>query len=596
MSRDVHFPSVVAATILVAGAAFVGWYFGRAGVDPPARSMSATPAASVALERDADARAATGASAPTPPATARIGRAAVSPAPVTVVLPARRAAASNPAAPAAGAAGTPADQPVIAPLPREGDRQAAAASEQPQAGQASAARATSDDRPGHGIAGRVLQEGGAPAAGLRVQAVARQLFSQPATSQVRASVTDASGRFEFEGLADGVYQLNTDDTDAFEPATAAVRTGAGVALLVVYQKSGRSLFVHGRVDNARGGVLAGARVVVAEQPALAATSDGSGEYSLRIPVTRRLEQASLRFMRDGFRDERLPVAGGIVLSESDIVANVRLEPLGASAFVAGVVRGDDGLAVAGAAVQLTSPEARVFPGTTDAAGRFAIEADEAPGYTLWVRPQSRYKDRTLQDVQAASVEAPIEIVLDSLGVTNVTGVMVDAAGVPVPGFTLWLTSQYGGANRMRPVTSGSDGRFAVERVPEGAIELTTRGEPQLSISGLRVSASSTPPDLRLPLDVGSARLDGVVSDGAAPVAGARVSLQWSAVLAGGAVSRSVRDAISDATGHFVFSRISPGVHTLIVTGPGIRGVQLQPIVAPDAAPVQVRVHTVRSPG
>jgi hypothetical protein len=96
----------------------------------------------------------------------------------------------------------------------------------------------------------------------------------------------------------------------------------------------------------------------------------------------------------------------------------------------------------------------------------------------------------------------------------------------------------------------------------------------------------------LALDVGPHALEGFVLRGSGtPVGGARVSLQWTRD-DGGFSSRSFRETLSDTSGHFLFTQLGWGAHTLSVTAAGFRSVRVEQPVASGTPAMEIKL----SPG
>jgi len=442
------------------------------------------------------------------------------------------------------------------------------------------------------LGGWVLDRDGNAASGVPVEARLRRLFASldagsmaGAPSEQRV-YTDAAGRFAFQDVPDGEYELRTERTELYEKATAVVRAGADSAVLVVETRSRRTFFVHGIVESARGGPLAGVRIDVAGQPALATVSDEIGRYGLRVPVSEPPRDVALRFVRNGYREVRMPVGGG---DAADVVQDVRLEPAGQLASVSGVLTGDDGPPVVRASVQLYSEErGRRYQAVSDPGGRFLLAGvEESDDYRLWVHPARGYRDHIRDGVEVRGQGPVLDVKLESLGTATLRGSMVDPEGRPVPGFTLWLRTAYG-ASGSTAVTGDAQGRFATGDLPEGPVALETRAAPQLGVTGISL-ASGTPREVVIPLDVGSYRVEGTLrAENGAPVGGARVSLHWSRA-DGGLGSRSLRETTSDATGYFLFTQLGAGVHTLSATATGFRSIRLDQPVGPATPPIEIKL-------
>ena len=445
------------------------------------------------------------------------------------------------------------------------------------------------------LGGSVLDRDGNGVPGLPIQALPRRLFAAlddgtgtlPMPEQ--RATTDAAGHFSFDRLLDGEYELRIDETELYEKATAVVRAGVDSAVLVVATKTERVLSVHGVVESTRGGPLKGVRVEVAGQPRLAAISDGAGAYGLRLPVSTRLQNAALRFIRNGYREQRLSVGADEALEANEVVRDVRLEPVGVLAAVSGRVTGNDGPPVSRASVQLYSAgRGRRYQTVSDAAGQFVLDGvEESDDYRVWVHAEGGYRDRVQEGMAVDGQATTLDVVLESMGTASLRGSMVDPEGRPLPGFTLWLRSAYGGS-RSLALTSDSQGRFAVGQLPEGPVALETRAIPQITVAGISLAAGP-PREVVLALDVGPHALEGYVLRGSGtPVGGARVSLRW-ARDDGGLNSRSFRETLSDTRGYFLFTQLGLGPHTLSVTAAGFRSVRLEQPVASGAPPMEIKL-------
>ena len=442
----------------------------------------------------------------------------------------------------------------------------------------------------------MLEKSGEPAAGVAVSLRARRVFNgaAPASAAVDAT-TDGRGHFAFGEVADGEYEVFTDKNERYERASTLVRAGADSVVLIVEPVAKRPLSIGGVVESASGGPVAGVRVEVIGHPSISATTDAGGAYAVRVPPDGRAEQIALRFRRTGYRDLRWAMSDGLRTSDSEVTANVRLDPDAAGVSITGTVSSTNGSPVAHARVQLdSSARRRSYRAVTDEAGRFVLaNVETGAGYRLWARPQSGFKDGVLENVVVDAAAVPLAIELAPIGIGTLKGRMVAPDGTAVPGFTVYLTSAYGAATRSLAVTSDGQGRFVVGELPEGPVALQTRAAPAISVSGIDVSASAANRDVMVLVDVGPHRFEGRLlnSDGtAAP--GVRVSLEWSGAM-GDVVSRSSRETITDADGTFTFTQLGSGVHVVSAALAGAGGVRVEHQVGPGAEPVHIRLPARR---
>lgn len=145
-------------------------------------------------------------------------------------------------------------------------------------------------------------------------------------------------------------------------------------------------------------------------------------------------------------------------------------PALASTLSGRVVDSADGTPVSGATVEAWDPRLRGVSVTTDSDGAFAIPVD---GEGPWrVRAVPAWNDPHLWRMHSgeadfcagASVDATADVDLGDVALpigATVTGRVVDLAGDPVPGATLWLEPVDEVVNFDRPGLTDADGEFSV---------------------------------------------------------------------------------------------------------------------------------------
>ena len=108
---------------------------------------------------------------------------------------------------------------------------------------------------------------------------------------------------------------------------------------------------------------------------------------------------------------------------------------------------------------------------------------------MWIYPRSGFEDFLRGPVVLGEDGLELDIELQALATAPLRGRMVDAAGAPVPGLTLWARSvkSLGGVVAVR---GGADGRFEAEAVPVGELLFETRSQPRFAVRGLRHDAES----------------------------------------------------------------------------------------------------------
>ncbi|MBI4603540.1 MAG: carboxypeptidase regulatory-like domain-containing protein [Planctomycetes bacterium] len=417
------------------------------------------------------------------------------------------------------------------------------------------------------IAGRVLRRDGQPVPGITVEA-RKQLGEGsdgelvPADGSALAATSGEGGAYEIRGLDAADYRLTTRPADGLPPVERVYRAGARSADLVI--GDALELSIHGLVTTRKGEPIARARVLPLGHASRQAETDEEGLYRIDIEVAEEHAVGVVVASKDGFREGRVNVR----LEEARdgaVEADIVLDPLGPRGSVSGLIVDTDGDPVPGETAYFHSAALSArYQATSDADGRFALEDIQAgDDYRVWVYPRGGYKDYARSPVEVLEEGTELEIVLEPLGAGSLRGRMVDASGAPVPRFSLWVRSMKALGNAV-PVTSDEAGGFEVEDVPEGELLFETRSLPRITVRGVRLEAGASA-EAELVIDWGPHSLAGtVVDEGGRPVAGAAVSLHW-ARSTERSQSSSFRNAVTDASGRFVFSELGPGEHKVQVT-------------------------------
>jgi protocatechuate 3,4-dioxygenase beta subunit len=443
------------------------------------------------------------------------------------------------------------------------------------------------------ISGWVRERNGAPVAGLDVMAAVREIFGReagaaPTPGHGLATRTDGSGFFTFRGVDDGIYELETEESERFASTRTRLRAGQGATVLVVEERETLLSMVYGTVSTPAGAPLKGVSVVAVGQ--IGATStDAEGGYELDLASTGEARSYTLRFLREDHREQRVVLPDAELRANESLRVDVALEPSGEHAEVGGRVTSRDGQPVAGAQVELASDAlVRAYHAFTDFDGGFRIsEVETGPDYRLWVQARPDHRDHVQLGIGVPESGLQLPVSLERLGASTLAGRMVDADGRPLGGVTLWLRSGFGDA-RGQFVTGDADGHFVVEDLPEGPLVLQSRAAPLLDVSGIELPAAGTR-NVELVLDIGRHDLAGQVLDrDGQPVPGSELSLAWTEA-SNGIRSHSRRSTLADDQGRFAFTRLGPGEHTLDVRAAAHRSARLNPQVGPAAPELIVRL-------
>ncbi|GAA3802461.1 MFS transporter [Amycolatopsis tucumanensis] len=233
--------------------------------------------------------------------------------------------------------------------------------------------------------------------------------------------------------------------------------------------------------------------------------------------------------------------------------------------VHGVVTGQSGRPLAGAALTLTDSSGQQVARTLTAAdGSYRLPAPPNAIYLLITSAARFQPSAVMVTVDGQPVRRDVEM----SGAGGLSGVVRSSAGQPVGGATLVLTDDRGEV--VSSVVTGGDGWYHFDDVPGGVhtLTVTAAGHQPAAVPLATTEGEQATHDVELGL---TARLGGVVRAGRddRPVAEAQVTL----LDAGGEV---VAMTLTDEDGRYSFSDLPAGDYTLVTSG-----------YAPVAAPLEV---------
>ncbi len=446
------------------------------------------------------------------------------------------------------------------------------------------------------ISGWVFERGGEAVPGIGITAKPRRLAAgASADLGPKTAVSDADGYFAFAQLPEGEYELRTAATEEFTAARQLTRTGETSATLIVDAADERAVTVSGSVVEPNGQPIQGVTVTPIRQATSRTGTDASGNYRLRLTVDARPGSHTLRFVKDGYRTQSLPVASSDLRDTDEWHLDARLEPEHDLASVNGVVIDDRSEPVPYARVQLHSASlGRNYGAISDGYGEFFLpEVETADDYSLRVRPRSDFGEYADEGLEVAAGGLQLVIPLTRIGTGSLQGRIVNPLHEPLPGYTLWLSSSAPGGPRDLVVTSDATGHFSVDELPAGTVTLTSHGNPRLSIGPVPVEAGQAA-QAEVVVDRGEEQLSGLVTDmGGEPVAGAEVKLLWS--YAGpGYGNGSRRATVTDGNGYFLFSELGPAIHRIVISASSFSAVQLEAAPSPMGNEVSVQLRKTGS--
>lgn len=440
--------------------------------------------------------------------------------------------------------------------------------------------------PGVSVEGRVVDEAGRPVPAARVWlSTGAEIFCGR-----HVASADPAGRFALRSLRPGSFL----SADAPGLRAADVReiegpAGSEVSLELVLPGAGATLC--GTVLDARGGLVAGARVMVGESvPARESAAFLGARRGLPPALWRRppllvTSDARGTFRADGLRPGgevavwaaargSAPWMKRVALGESgETAVTIELEEGGQ---VAGRVVDGGGAAVAGAYVTYRCapwipvpadpwgfplPQWSYATVVSDASGRYALE--HAPSGSLHLLASANGVEVRAERVVAEGRPVTWDAVLASLAIA---GRVVDERGEPLSGVRVLCQPQRG-EGRTRSALTDEEGRFACTALAPAPHVVAFRAEGDTL--GARVAAKLrgvVPPraglEVRVPDDaLPSAWLRGTLldADGRPPrgadVACSAEDLEW-----------EPRAAADSSSGRFELGPLPPGTYRIRPTG------------------------------
>lgn len=448
------------------------------------------------------------------------------------------------------------------------------------------------------ISGWVRDTAGQPVLGMTVSGRLKnvqndQVHKVIAPPSALSTVTGGDGAFLLKPAVAGEYELRTAATTRYATVSLVVRSDTEGIVLVAPENQDQQAYIYGRVESRDGRLLSGTRIAPAGIKT-AAFSDTEGNYQLWLPVNQTDKTYTLRFIQEGYRHHHHNFRAQDLAGGDSYQLDVRLEPIAHLTTVNGTLNDANGGAIQGATVQMTSLSTKhSYRGLSDRAGRFVLEEVEvADDYRLWVHSKTNYKEY-LEYPVAINGATQMAIVLESAGLGALNGQMVNLSDQPVSNFTLWVRGSSDSKYQYRQVTSDARGYFSIDDIPEGSVSLVSRSAPTISVSGIQLLAG-TVKNVQLTIDVGIHRVTGfVVNDKNEAISGAQVSLQW-VYQKDMLLSNMFRETAADAGGHFQFSQVGPGRHTLIIEAPGYRSQRLEFEVSSEGDDITIHLVEART--
>jgi hypothetical protein len=438
---------------------------------------------------------------------------------------------------------------------------------------------------GYTISGRVVTPGEGGLGGVNIVASPQRLKDKPevsGTGTLRFStVTDSLGAYTLDGLPEGEYTIRSGTHGPYQSARIAARTGVTYADLVVFKNS--AAVVAGQVLTANREPLEGVTVLplLSGQPSVLTGDDG--RFQLPVTLKPTINSFTLRFQRPGFseqtsRVERQKPNLAVATGESGVAPAITplmvvMHPVESWTALDGTVSSETGEPLAGRMVELRLRTAQQkYTTTTDAQGGYSFPVVESPAdYRLIIFGGADHKDYQ-QNLSMTAATAELNVFLEPYEFGEVSGRLVNQNGVAVADFGLVLRNT-GSQKPNATVRTDENGKFAIEAMPAGDLVVASQSTPAILVQGLHLDQGD---NLQLPLvlDWGDHEIRGSVVDANGnPVPASRVVLQWSYELEG-VSTKATRRTAADTQGHFAFSNLGPGPHSLQINAPGFSTVDI----------------------
>ncbi len=359
---------------------------------------------------------------------------------------------------------------------------------------------------GGSMAGRVVDLGGRPVAGVLVTAAKEGgMFGRGGTR--RETTSDAEGRFALVGLEAGSFRP-TATLEGWRDARTedSIELGANEALTDVLISMDPGLVVTGRVLLPGGAAAAGAEIRLS-QPKPASAGGGGMRWGRPRDDSERHEVTAGpdgKFRFTALADTTARLAASLTWSEESSSAPTTLaaslddvEPAGAKTAQPVEIRLAPTITVTGRVIDdlgepVTDFEIRAAregfssrSGTGDGVRqRFADAEDGAfvmdgasPGTWRVSVEADGFESREDQTVSVALPQSgePLEFVITRLG--SVRGIVLDPNGLPVAGAEIRrVTGGFGNWNRRAGIESDADGTFTLGALAPGVQKLVASSE------------------------------------------------------------------------------------------------------------------------
>ncbi|MBI4584502.1 MAG: carboxypeptidase regulatory-like domain-containing protein [Planctomycetes bacterium] len=415
------------------------------------------------------------------------------------------------------------------------------------------------------VSGRVLAPDGQPISGVGVTAALMDRadgYGVLARERPEEVHSDGEGKFTIDGLTDGEYTVETLPFERYPAARRNVIAPAEGVDLVLHVEVEVTLF--GAVTGPGGEPVAEA-AVTASSPGGKAVTGGDGKYRVAVKIKKSPGAGvSVSARKEGYAAAEKFVSSDEIKDREEFQVDLQMRQEDGDSTVTGRLTDQSGNGVPGEKIYLYSTQLNAqYSSLSSADGSFRFTGVRAhTDYRLYVYPQKGYRDKALAPLQIDPGENVFDLALEPIEEGVLEGVLLDAGGAPVPGFTIWVRNLQTLGNS-RTASTDDAGRFRIEGAPAGELLLETRALPKISVRGIKVLPEQEN-HVEVIIGVGKLNVKGtVVSKDGAPLAGIRVFFTWNGQR-GELQSSLYQEAISDAAGRFSIPGVGSGACAVFV--------------------------------
>ncbi|MFQ3545546.1 carboxypeptidase regulatory-like domain-containing protein [Halobacillus rhizosphaerae] len=372
---------------------------------------------------------------------------------------------------------------------------------------------------------------------------------------VGTAITDQDGNFRIDKLPAGTYNVSASATNFGSASTAVFLVAGGTSTTTLSLSPNPGALSGTVIDRVTGGVLAGASVQIFDQTGaflFSTVTDALGNYvATNLSLGSYTAVASL----NGYSNQLI----SFTIQPNEIsIASFALDPNPST--LQGLVTDENGDPIVGAEIvirQFTAAGPVIATAITHADGGYLIPSLPEGSFTIIVTAQG-YGTETASVLLEPGSMAIQNFTLTQL-VSNVEGTVTDAdSGDPLPNVLIQLFNTNGVL--IGSFQSEVDGTYRIEGFTPGQYTITFgRPDYQTQSIGFMTNPNETAVvNASLIADPG-AIIGQVLDSEANPLIGASVRVFPSIGLL------PIATLITDGTGTFSLSGLSPGSYTLIAT-------------------------------